>query len=71
MISALPLASLLAAGAIAAALLTAIRLRLFGLSDAATVGFVRHLTDLAHVVAILNHVLAAEAVVSVSILCHI
>jgi hypothetical protein len=66
-----PLASLLAAGAlIATALLTATRLRLLSLPDIATVGFVFPLTDLAHVVAILNHVLAAEAVFVVSNLCH-
>jgi hypothetical protein len=53
---------------ISVALLTATALRLFRLPDA-TIGFVGRLTDLAHVVAILNHVLPAEAAF-VSILCH-
>ena len=63
-------ASLLPGGALIAALLTAARLGLFGLPDAAAVGFVGRLSDLAHVVAVLNHVLAAEAALVVSILCH-
>jgi hypothetical protein len=66
-----PLLSLLPAGAaIVAALLAGITLGLFRLPDAAAVGLVRRLRDLAHVVAILNHVLAAEAALFVAILCH-
>ena len=58
--------TLLPAGAfIAAALLTATALSLISLTNAATVGLVRLLIDLAHVVAILNHVLAAETAVAI------
>jgi hypothetical protein len=60
--------SLLGVGVLIAALLAGAELRLVGLSDAAG-GVLRRRADLAHVVAILNHVLAAEAVV-VSIHCH-
>jgi hypothetical protein len=65
-----PLSLLLVGAMIAAALLTASLLRLFRLPDTATVGVVCRLTDLAHVVAILDHVLAAEAASVVSIVCH-
>ena len=63
---ALPLALLLAGAAIAAALLAGIGLGLFRLPDAAAVGFVGRLTDLAHVVAVLDHELAAEAALLVA-----
>jgi hypothetical protein len=53
-------------GVIVAALLAGARLRLFNLAGAVVCG----LTGLAGVVAILNHVLAAEAANVVSNLCH-
>jgi hypothetical protein len=63
-------ATVLAAGSVIAALLPIAGLRLLVLSGTATIGLVRHRIDLAHVVAILNHVLAAEAVLAISNLCH-
>jgi hypothetical protein len=61
-----PLASLLTAGVAIIALVTATRLRLLSLPDITPIGFLSNLPDLAHVVAILNHVLAAKAVLVVS-----
>ncbi len=52
-----------------AALLADFGLRLLRLTDAATAGFVGRLLDLAHVIAILDHVRAAEAILVVN-LCH-
>jgi hypothetical protein len=66
---ALPFSLPTAGAVIVAALLTATFLRLFRL-DTATIGFVCRLIGLAHVIAILNHVLAAEAAFVASILCH-
>jgi hypothetical protein len=60
-------ASLLRVGALIAALLAGGVLRLVGLPDAAG-GFVGGRADLAQMVAILHHVLAAEAVLVVSYL---
>jgi hypothetical protein len=56
--------------AAAAGLLTAIRLRLINLPGIASLGLARGRIALAHVIAILNHELAAEAVFVVSNLCH-
>jgi hypothetical protein len=66
-------ASLLARAAMIAALLTAAHLMLFMLSTAALIGLIsltRTLSALAHVIAVLNHVLAAQAANVVSYLCH-
>jgi len=66
-----PLSALLRTSVlIAAALLACTRLRLFDLPDIAAIGAVRRLVDLAHVVAILDHELTAEAILVVSNLCH-
>ncbi len=54
----------------AALRLTAVALRLFGLPASAMPGFASHLSDPAHVVSILNHVLAAQAIRLVSLVCH-
>jgi hypothetical protein len=58
----LPLLASPAAGAMLPALLAAFRLRLLRLPDAAAVRLIRRRADLAHVIPILHHVLAAEAV---------
>jgi hypothetical protein len=63
-----PLSLLPGRATIIAALLAASRLGLIRLPNRAAIGLV--LTDLAHVIAILNHVRAAEAALIVSILCH-
>jgi hypothetical protein len=66
-----PLATLLAAGVlIAVALLAAANLRLICLPAATASGALRRLIDPTHVVAVLNHELAAEAVFVVSNLWH-
>jgi DNA-binding transcriptional MocR family regulator len=66
-----PRVSLLAAVAsIDAALLAAILLGLIGLPCAVAAGFGCNRTVLAHVVAILNHKFAADAILAVSNLCH-
>jgi hypothetical protein len=65
------LAALLAtAGMLATALLMSVALRLLDLSAAAMPDFASRLADLAHVVTILNHVRAAQAICLVSILYH-
>jgi hypothetical protein len=63
------LPALLCASLLSATLLTAIRLRLIHLPGIAIPGLARHRGDIAHMIAILHHVLAAEAVF-VSNLCH-
>jgi hypothetical protein len=55
---------------LATTLLPAAAWRLIELRAAAMFGIVSHLADLAHVVAILNHELATQAIRLVSILCH-
>ena len=52
---------------VTAALLAIVAVRLFDLSSVAPVGFGADLRDAAHVIAVLNHVLAAELIVNV---CH-
>ena len=65
------LSAALAAGAlIAGALLTGAFLSLIMLPDGTLLGFVAGRSDLGHVVVILNHVGAAEAVLAVSSLFH-
>jgi hypothetical protein len=58
------------AALLVAAAVPAVALRLLGLSGAAISGFASYLAGLAHVVAILNHVRAAQSICLVSILWH-